>query len=380
MYTIERHNNIRRHHIQLPHSYNTNNYTTNKLLLIIVQILQQLLPVLTISINIKNTMMTSKSLRSVHKVLEKPSPHWVGDGFKVYPVFANLAFKEAISPLLMFDYGEPTQFAPRPNANKPLGVGEHPHRGFETVTVAFHGEVEHKDSTGQTGIIKEGDVQWMTAGRGIIHQEHHSYDFTKTGGTFEMCQLWVNLPKKYKMTKPGYQDIKKKDIAVVNLPLGTTDEKDVVGTARIIAGELDNTKGPAKTFSPVQMWDVTINKANTVIDLPYKVDHNCIVFVRRGSIEILSGKEEQDANNNDTCNATSMKSVTLNPQDVALMKLDGNDSDYVRIKSLEKNSSIMILGGEPIKEPIAARGPFVMNTQEELRQAMIDYQTGKMGR
>jgi hypothetical protein len=265
----------------------------------------------------------------------------------------------------MFDYGEPKVFPPRPG-QKPLGVGQHPHRGFETVTVAFQGEVQHHDSTGKSGIVSEGDVQWMTAGRGIIHEEYQSKDFTNNGGTLEMCQLWVNLPKKYKMTKPGYQEIKKDKIPTINLPLGASDE-DAIGTVRIIAGEIDTTKGAAKTFSPLQMWDITIPKSGTTVDLPFPADQNLIVFVRRGTIEVVSGEDDQ---------TTSSK---LAPQDVAVMKLDGV-SDSFRFRTFEKNTSVLILGGEPLNEPIAARGPFVMNTQEEIRQAMFDYQAGKMGR
>lgn len=308
--------------------------------------------------------MSSSKFRSVRKVLPKPSAHWVGDGFKVFPVFANLAFTEEISPLLMFDYAEPRKFPAKVGA--PLGVGQHPHRGFETVTLAFQGEVEHHDSTGKSGIIGAGDVQWMTAGRGIIHQEYHSKEFTKSGGNFEFCQLWVNLPKKHKMSKPGYQGILNKNIPVVNLPLNA-DADSVLGTARIIAGELGETKGTAKTFSPVQMWDVILPNAGSEIDLPFPSDHNCIIFVRRGSVEILSGDKDD-----------KLKAQKLGPQDVALMRIDG--SDILRIRVTEPDSSIMILGGEPINEPIAAQGPFVMNTKDEIHKAMADYRAGKMGK
>jgi redox-sensitive bicupin YhaK (pirin superfamily) len=304
-------------------------------------------------------------LRSVKKILPKPSAHWVGDGFKVYPVFSNLAFTEEISPLLMFDYAEPRSFPPRATG-APLGVGQHPHRGFETVTIAFQGEVEHHDSTGKTGIIQPGDVQWMTAGRGIIHQEYHSKKFTKSGGTFEMCQLWVNLPKKHKMTKPGYQAIAKTSIPQINLPIGVVEDKDVFGTARIIAGELEGTKGKATTFSPVHMWDINISSAGSEVDLPFPADHNCILFVRRGGFEVISGENAET------------KASALGPQDVAVMRMDG--SSTIRVRASVANSSLMVLGGEPLNEPIAARGPFVMNTQEQLREAMMDFQSGKMGK
>jgi redox-sensitive bicupin YhaK (pirin superfamily) len=301
--------------------------------------------------------------RAVKQVLPRPHSHWVGDGFKVYPVFADKAFTKEISPLLMFDYAEPKTFPARPQGSKPLGVGQHPHRGFETVTVAFQGEVEHHDNTGKSGVIASGDVQWMTAGRGIIHEEYHSNEFTTQGGTFEMCQLWVNLPKKHKMTKPGYQLIKKNKIPQINLPLGVTDDKDVLGTARIISGELDQSKGSAKTFSPVQMWDVNLPHAGTEVDLPFPAEHNCVLFVRRGGIQVLSGDDKKESK--------------LGPQDVALFHMDG--SDTLRVRVTAPDTSIMVLGGEPIDEPIANMGPFVMNTQAELQQAMVDYRSGKFG-
>jgi quercetin 2,3-dioxygenase len=303
-------------------------------------------------------------LRSVQKILPRPSPHWVGDGFQVYPVFHNLAFTKEVSPLLMFDYGAPKTFPARPPGAKPLGVGQHPHRGFETVTIAFQGEVEHHDNAGNTGVIKAGDVQWMTAGRGIVHQEYHSNEFTNNGGTFEMCQLWVNLPKKDKMTPPAYQEIHGSDIPVVNLPLGATGD-EVLGTARVIAGSLGATQGAATTFSPVQVWDVILppKAVGSEIDLPIPSHHQCMIFVRRGSVQVVSS-------HNDNKNTDPI----LKPQEVAILQM--NESDTVRVRVLDPDSSILILGGEPIDEPIAARGPFVMNTAQELTQAMMDYQSG----
>ena len=313
-------------------------------------------------------------LRTVQKVLPRPSSHWVGDGFRVYPVFDHLAFTNDVSPFLMFDYGEPRHFPPRPGTNvKPLGVGQHPHRGFETVTIAYQGEVEHHDNTGNTGIIHPGDVQWMTAGRGIIHEEYHSKNFTKTGGTFEMCQLWVNLPKKYKMTKPRYQAITNEQIPVVSLPLNNdSGEHEVLGTARIIAGELGNTHGAAKTFSPIQVWDIELPKKDSVIDIPYPSHHRGLIFMRRGSVEIM--------------NDTEGSGKVLQPQEVGILRQEHNQNnedttnavaDTIRVRVLENNSSILVLGGEPLNEPIAAQGPFVMNTQNEIVQAMNDYRSGK---
>eukprot|EP00980_Cylindrotheca_fusiformis_P031215 scaffold25998_cov122-Cylindrotheca_fusiformis.AAC.8 len=298
--------------------------------------------------------------RSVKRVMLKPYKHWVGNAFHVYPVFADLAFKEDISPLLMFDYAEPKQFNSK--VGNPRGVGQHPHRGFETVTIAFQGEVEHHDNKGNTGIIGPGDVQWMTAGRGIVHEEYHSKNFTRNGGTFEMCQLWVDLPKKSKLTKPRYQPILNKRIPSVSLPLGTSEEEKLA-TVRLIAGEMADVKGTAKTFSPVQMWDVILPHAGAEVDIPYPADHNCIVFVRRGSVQVLSGEEGEE------------KVSKLGPQDVALMHLDGSGSLRIRVE--QPDTSLLVMGGEPLNQPVAAQGPFVMTTQQELRQAMSDYRAGK---
>lgn len=228
--------------------------------------------------------------------------------------------------------------------------------------------MEHRDSTGNSGVIGPGDVQWMTAGRGIIHEEYHSQEFTKTGGTFEMCQLWVNLPKKHKMTKPRYQPILGKDIPEVNLPLGVTEPENIIGKARIISGELSDTKGAAKTFTPVQMWDLIFPSKGVEVDLPYPADHNLILFVRRGRAQVLT---------DESTNGNGAKAFSLGPQDIAVMKMDG--SQTVRIRVDEPNTSVIFLGGEPIDEPIAARGPFVMNTDDEIMKAMMDYQSGKMG-
>lgn len=304
-------------------------------------------PTLALSPDTTTCSTSMSSYRSVQRILPRPPQHWVGDAFHVYPVFANLAFTSTLSPMLMFDYGAPKTFPP--STGKSRGVGQHPHRGFETVTVAFQGEVEHHDSNGGHGVIYPGDVQWMTAGRGIIHEEYLSKEFTSQGGTLEMCQLWVNLPKKDKMTKPRYQAIESKTIPVVDLG------NDM--TARIIAGELNGIKGPAMTFTPIQLWDITCPTKGT-LRLDYPPGHTAIVFMRRGSAEI--GDQ------------------LVNPQDVALLKMDG--SSTIEIKIQQKNTSILIMGGEPIDEPIANRGPFVMNTQDELRQAMVDYSSGKMGR
>jgi len=317
----------------------------------------------------QSIVAAAMSLRSVKQILPAMPKHWVGDGFSVHPVFADKAFTEELSPFLMFDYATPQNFPPLPPGRSPRGVGQHPHRGFETVTVAFQGEVEHADSVGNRGVIKPGDVQWMTAGRGVIHQEYHSEEYSRRGGTFEMCQLWVNLPKKDKMTKPSYQAILDETIPAVDIHDAllvaenggeSCDADNAVGKVRVIAGSFLGTKGPATTFSPVELWDVSITKQST-IDLPFPEQYNCIIFVRRGNIDII---EEGD------------KKSHVGPQAVALTKMNGS---IVRIQSQEPETSVLIMGGLPLDEPIAARGPFVMNTWDEIVQANRDYQSGNFG-
>lgn len=225
---------------------------------------------------------------------------------------------------------------------------------FETITIAFQGEVEHGDSLGNGGVIGEGDVQWMTAGRGIVHEEYHSRQFAKTGGTFEMCQLWLNLPAKDKMTAPRYQPITKADIPVAPI----LPDDPAAGEVRVIAGDYRGTVGAAKTFTPVNLWDVLISGADTDLELPLPKAHNAIVFVRKGSIELFGGD-------------------MVGAQAVALLNQDG---DAIRLKATSAGTQIVVLAGEPIDEPIAARGPFVMNTMDEIRQANMDYHSGKLGK
>ena len=312
-------------------------------------------------------------LRTIDRILPKTTPHWVGDGFYVYPVFSDSAFTKTVSPLLMFDYAAPKEF--RPSSSRGLkGVGQHPHRGFETVTVAFQGEVEHHDNHGGHGIIQPGDVQWMTAGKGVVHQEYHSKKFTASGGTFEMAQLWVNLPKKHKMTKPRYQEILNAKIPVVDLDNDENDDGATNGaTARLIAGKLPTldddeeayvAKGPAKTYSPINLWDVSLPNKGSTVKVPYPVDHACMVFVRRGSVAIGGRK--------------------LGPQQVAILDNSEDTTTYssaqssvIELDVLKNNSAVLIMGGETIDEPIANMGPFVMNTDAELRQAVTDYRMGK---
>ena len=273
-----------------------------------------------------------------------PRSHWVGDGFNVRPVFAHLAFTQAISPFLMFDYAAPREFEA---TDQKRGVGPHPHRGFETVTIAFQGEVEHGDSVGNRGVIGAGDVQWMTAASGIIHEEFLSREFLKQGGTLEMVQLWVNLPAKDKMIAPKYQPILSQEIPVVELPANA-------GSVRVIAGNYSGTQGAATTFSPVELWDVKINAGKTV-ELKVPAGHNAMLFVRSGNI--------------------SLDGYKAGTGDLVMLEREGLT---INLQANEE-ASVLLMGGEPINEPIVASGPFVMNTEQEIRLAMVDYQSGRMG-
>ena len=271
------------------------------------------------------------------------SNHWVGDGFPVRNLFPSNGVD--MNPFLMLDYAGPSRFEP---AKKPRGVGEHPHRGFETVTIAYQGSVGHRDSAGNSGVIYPGDVQWMTAGSGVVHEELHEAEFTKNGGIFEMVQLWVNLPKTQKMSKPRYQGITKAQIPVIELPGG--------GHARVIAGELLGRLGPAKTFTPVNLFDVIL-KAGERFELPLPDGHNAAVVLRKGDVLI---------NGTDTLSGEAL---------IAPLSEEG---DAVTLEA-KADTQLLILSGEPIAEPVASYGPFVMNTREELAQAVEDYRAGRMG-
>jgi len=300
-------------------------------------------------------------MKAVKKVLPAQRPHWVGNGFHVFPVFAHYAFSNELSPWLMFDYAAPKHFEP---TAKRLGVGQHPHRGFETVTIAWQGEVEHSDSVGNNDVIGAGDVQWMTAGRGIIHEEFHSTAFARAGGTFEMAQLWINLPQAQKMHAPRYQPLLASRIPTV--PLSAAGEcsdaaSSPAGKARVIAGTLDGTTGPAQTFSPAELWDIELTAPHRPVELALPEGHNAIVFVRRGGVRVgAEGQEEE-----------------VGPQAVAVMQREGRT---LRLAATEAGSQLLLLGGAPLDEPIAARGPFVMNTDAEIAQANADFRSGKMGR
>lgn len=272
--------------------------------------------------------------------------HWVGDGFPVRSLFTYNGAGEHVSPFLLLDYAGPHYFEP---TTERRGVGQHPHRGFETVTIVYDGQVEHRDSTGNGGIIGPGDVQWMTAAGGIIHEEYHAPAFAKTGGPFKMVQLWVNLPAKDKMAPAGYQGITSEDIPVVDLPNGG-------GKARIIAGDFDGAKGPAKTFTPINVWDLRITRdADLTLDLPE--GHNSMLIVLSGSITVATGDAEGERAGE------------------AEVLLFSNEGSGVTLHA-DGDATVLVLTGEPIKEPIVGYGPFVMNTEEEIRQAITDFNSG----
>ncbi len=273
------------------------------------------------------------------------SPHWVGDGFPVRSIFTYQDIAKHVSPFLLMDYGGPTEFKPSKHIR---GVGEHPHRGFETVTFVYAGEVEHKDSAGGGGKIGPGEVQWMTAASGLVHEEKHGKNFAKTGGLFEMVQLWVNLPAKFKMNKPRYQGLTNAEIPKVELA-------NNAGSVRIIAGEYADKKGPALTFTPIQAWDVRLNAGSTQ-NFRVKKGYTTLVFVLDGQISLHGGEE-------------------INSAELAV--LDKTEEEF-SLTALA-DAKILFLAGEPINEPIVGYGPFVMNTSVEIRQAIEDYENGKMG-
>jgi redox-sensitive bicupin YhaK (pirin superfamily) len=284
-------------------------------------------------------------MKKVVEILRSKGRHWVGDGFPVRSLFSYNEDAEAISPFLLLDYAGPHMFDP---ADRPRGVGRHPHRGFETVTIVYDGEVSHKDSTGGGGTIGPGDVQWMTAAGGIIHEEFHSPTFTKAGGPFRMVQLWVNLPARDKMTPPHYQAIANADIPTVELASGKA-------RARIIAGGLEGTRGPATTFTPINMWDVRVD-AGTDLGLPLPDGHNALVVVLSGHVTI-DGQGAGEA-------------------EVVRLSSDGGD---VAIHA-DGDAMLLVLTGEPIDEPVFGYGPFVMTNETEIRQAIDDFNSGRFDR
>ncbi len=284
------------------------------------------------------------SVKKLRQVVQAPPPHWVGDGFLVRPLFAGLAFTNEVSPFLMLDYAAPTMFEP---SETPPGVGAHPHAGFETVTIVYEGEVAHRDSSGASGVIGPGDVQWMSAAKGLVHEEFHSPAASRRGGLASMAQLWVNLPQADKGAAPRYQDIRDAAIPRVELANGA-------GLARIIAGSLDEAKGPARTFTPMNVWDVRL-KAGARVEFPFHDGDNVVLPVFSGALRIEGRSVEADT--------------------VALFDREG---DRIALEATA-DTQLLVLAGAPIDEPIAAQGPFVMTTREELQQAMNDFRRGRMG-
>jgi redox-sensitive bicupin YhaK (pirin superfamily) len=292
----------------------------------------------------RDSVASLPELKAVSVPHKPPKGHWVGDGFPVRTIFAYDNARE-VSPFLLLDYAGPLNFPP---SEKRRGVGEHPHRGFETVTILYSGEVEHRDSGGNAGKIGPGDVQWMTAGSGVVHEEMHSHDFSRRGGTFEAIQLWVNLPARHKMTAPRYQTLLSRDIPVVDLAEGA-------GTARIIAGSYAGASGPARTFTPVNLWDVRLKGGKgALLELPR--GQMAAVFVLKGAVAV-----------NGSAKLGSAEFVTF-----------GRAGDAIRVDANE-DSTLLILGGEPIDEPVVGYGPFVMNEAIEIQQAIEDYRSGRMG-
>jgi redox-sensitive bicupin YhaK (pirin superfamily) len=272
--------------------------------------------------------------------------HWVGDGFPVRSVFSYNELGAELSPFLLLDYAGPANFPP---TTQRRGVGEHPHRGFETVTIVYSGEVEHRDSSGGGGIIGPGDVQWMTAASGIVHEEFHGPEFAKRGGLFEMIQLWVNLPAQDKKAAPGYQNITDKQIPRVDLPGNA-------GLVRVIAGSYQGNKGPAHTFSPVNLWDVRVNAGHRV-EFRVPGGQTTALLLLKGRVRLEGGEFVGEA-------------------ELGVLDRDG---DKFVLEALA-DTTLLILNGQPIDEPIVGYGPFVMNTETEIQQAFADYRSGRMGR
>jgi quercetin 2,3-dioxygenase len=292
-------------------------------------------------------ILMNNNLKSIEAILPPPHYHMVGDGFRVHNFFPSQPKigMTGMSPFLLLDYGSKWLVPP---SDKPKGVGVHPHKGFETVTIAYHGKVAHNDSFGHSGVIGEGDVQWMTAGAGILHKEYHEKEFSRKGGMFQMVQLWVNLPAKFKMTPVKYQAIENKDIKKIILDDGKS-------SLEVIAGDYNGSKGPAATFSPVNLFNAKLMEGVKAC-FTFNKNYNTGMLVIEGEIRI-----------NDSENAPENNFI--------FFRHDGED---IVIEAVEK-STVLIMSGEPIHEPIASYGPFVMNTETEIKQAYEDYKNGKFG-
>lgn len=286
-------------------------------------------------------------MRKVKNIYQENQAHWVGDGFLVQPLFSHMGEDRGTNPFLMLDYAAPQYY--EPNKRTPRGVGQHPHKGFETVTIAYQGEVEHRDSSGGGGVIKAGDVQWMTAGAGIIHQEFHSEAFSRRGGMFEMVQLWVNLPRKDKNVPAHYQHLAKENIPVVEFA-------DNAGYARIIAGNFADIQGAAKTYTKMNVWDMVIN-AGCEVEIEIPESQSLSMVVLRGKATF---------NHNEQASAGQLVNFE-------------RSAGKVTITAADEELKILLLAGEPIEEPVVGYGPFVMNSFEEIRQAVNDFNAGKFG-
>lgn len=284
--------------------------------------------------------------KTIELVLPPPPPHMVGNGFRVHNFFPGRLRSEArMSPFFLMDYNAKIDLPP---SDIPRGVGVHPHRGFETVTIAYHGKVAHHDSTGNSGIIAEGDVQWMTAASGILHKEYQEEEFNRQGGLFQMVQLWINLPAKDKMSAPKYQPL-------LHSQMGKFMLADDSGEVYVIAGFYNGVAGPASTFTPIQMYDARL-KSKSVLEMDFPENYNTGILVLEGKVKI-----------NETETAPADHFVLFR-----------NKGTYVKIEAMEK-SVVLVLSGEPIDEPMAQYGPFLMNTQAEIQQAVTDFNNGKFG-
>jgi redox-sensitive bicupin YhaK (pirin superfamily) len=284
-------------------------------------------------------------MKKLISILPVPGRHWVGDGFPVRSLFTYDERAAELSPFLLFDYAGPHTFAP---TTARRGVGEHPHRGFETVTIVYDGEVDHRDSSGGGGRIRPGDVQWMSAAGGLVHEEFHSPDFAKRGGRFEMAQLWVNLPERAKLSAPRYQGIRDQQIPAVELP-------GQAGTLRVIAGDFAGQHGPAATATPINLWDIRLRQGHEA-EFRVPAGHTALVALLDGALRLGSGEE-------------------LNGPQLAVL---GRDDERFSLRA-ESDAKLLFLGGEPLGEPVVGYGPFVMTSREGIEQAILDYQAGRMG-
>ncbi len=282
---------------------------------------------------------------NILRVDSAPRGHWVGDGFPVRSLLSYAGNAAEASPFLLLDHAGPAQFEP---AARPRGVGQHPHRGFETVTIVYEGEVSHRDSTGAGGTIGPGDVQWMTAAGGILHEEFHSEAFTRQGGTLEMAQLWVNLPARDKMSAPRYQAITAAQIPEVALPEGA-------GRVRVVAGEFAGARGPAQTFTPMDVWDIRLAAGHSAA-FAAPAGHNVLLVVLRGTV-LVNGSE-----------------VVRDGQVVRFDRAGGE----VAVEA-NADAKLLWLAGAPLDEPVVGYGPFVMNTEQEIREAIEDFNAGRFG-